>query len=316
MRKLCLKSLLLVTVSFLTCAQSEASYHRALEEEGRRQYASSSSEMSFVPFGLTPSRALSASPSMTHSSFESESDPSKLLLSGTRLNSLPPEILGLIARYIEEKQIIKLQKLTGDRALEMKMHELSFYQNNDRIMVFDLEGRKFSGIVEHFLKEAPAGANIRLTLLRGYNVLDKFLPYFDRVINLKLRYMNFGDDGVKALVQSSNMQNLTSLDLHWNSIGADGAVALATSATLGGLTSLNLWGNNIGAAGAIALATSATLGSLTSLNLEENNIGADGAIALASSPTLKNLTSLKLKYNNLDDVRKEIIKKRYPFAQF
>lgn len=104
-----------------------------------------------------------------------------------------------------------------------------------------------------------------------------------------------GDAGVEALISSSRLAGLTSLDLSYNGITAKGAQALAACPQLSNLRRLDMEYNFIGPEGADALANSPYLSNLTKLDLcVDNAVGRKGAQAILNSPYLRELRDLWL----------------------
>lgn len=104
-----------------------------------------------------------------------------------------------------------------------------------------------------------------------------------------------GDAGVEALISSSRLAGLTSLDLSYNEITTKGAQALAACPQLSNLRRLDMEYNFIGPEGTEALANSPYLSNLTKLNLGvDNAVGRKGAQAILNSPYLRELRNLWL----------------------
>ncbi len=174
------------------------------------------------------------------------------------LPGMPPEILGKIANNLEAEDVIILQSMTGDRTLQAKTHTPGFYQQNNRVMTFDIGNPKIFKSLIRYLQKAPQGANIELNIklkLIGVTLdnLKQILPYCNEVTALDLRNNQIGDDGARALAESETLDKLTSLDLSSNQISSVGAQALAESQILIKLTSLDLGSNQIGDDGAQAI---------------------------------------------------------------
>jgi len=137
---------------------------------------------------------------------------------------------------------------------------------------------------------------------------------------------DLGSEGIKAMVQSPHLANLTRLDLSTNQlerkevmvlrnapfltnlthldlsdnrIRADGVSRLAASPHLARLTHLDLANASLADPGAEILAQSANFANLQSLNLYGNHIANLGARALAESPHLANLARLELGDNSI-----------------
>lgn len=110
------------------------------------------------------------------------------------------------------------------------------------------------------------------------------------------------DKGIRALISSPHLSNLTTLDLCNNAMGYKCAKALASSVHLSSLRTLVLNQNSIGERGLKALARSSKLSNLSTLNLADNSIGKDGARALASSTQLCALNAIDLRNNLIGDV--------------
>jgi uncharacterized protein (TIGR02996 family) len=107
--------------------------------------------------------------------------------------------------------------------------------------------------------------------------------------------------GVKDLVASPLLAQLTSLDLGHSEVGAPGARALATSRHAGHLAALLMGYCALGDGGVAVLVGSPHLSRLTTLALGNNGIGRDGAAALVRGAYAGRLTRLDLSRNPLGD---------------
>jgi uncharacterized protein (TIGR02996 family) len=111
----------------------------------------------------------------------------------------------------------------------------------------------------------------------------------------------FEDTGVRSLVNSPYLKNLTDLRLGFNCLGPAAAQAVASSPSMVGLRYLMLMGNYIEDAGIQALAASPFLVNLESLVVDYCDIGDTGVAALAASSTMDHLTLLDLSNNRISD---------------
>ncbi len=141
---------------------------------------------------------------------------------------------------------------------------------------------------------------------------------------LDLGRNQIGEEGVRALVQSSSLSALRALHLGRNALDARAVAALAggfprlekldldcarlgphelsalcSSGRLRGLRELNLSNNSLGRAGCEVLAACPDLASLETLFLHECAIDDEGAAALLSSPHLGQLRKLAMSANAL-----------------
>ena len=127
-------------------------------------------------------------------------------------------------------------------------------------------------------------------------------PILTEVESLSLRFCcsEFADELLVAIAQSSQWQNLKSLDVsHTRAISDKTLIAIAKSSNLKSLTKLDLRENNITSEGLVALSESKVLAQMTELCLDNNKIGDEGAIALARSGNTANLRKLTLYSNQL-----------------
>ena len=161
---------------------------------------------------------------------------------------------------------------------------------------------------DHVMKLAssPHLARLRALALRGFIDINEAgvralvsSPHLEQLTTLDLLHREIGDRGASTLAGSPTPPHLKVLNLGWNSIGDAGASALAASPYLKRLTTLDLSVNNIGDAGALKLASSPRLSRLTTLDLSSNRIGDRGASALASSPYLARLIRIELSVNRI-----------------
>ncbi len=284
------KTLILASVSLL-CLSSVFSSDRT----DRAQFGVPSQ-------GITPSAGVEPHDNIAQPPNNPSAQSSLARPSPNSLKDMPSEILGIIANNLEAEDVVRLQNMTRNKTLQALTHTPTFYQQNSRVMTFDVGNPKGLQSLIKYLQEAPQDANINLSL-SGVTLdnLKQILPYCNEVKALDLGggYI-IGDKEVEVLAESPYLVKLTALNLSSNNIGTAGAKALANSKTLIKLTFLNLASNNIGTAGVEFLANSENLASLTALNLANNKIGDKGAIALANSKTLINLTFLSLARTQLN----------------
>jgi hypothetical protein len=124
-----------------------------------------------------------------------------------------------------------------------------------------------------------------------------------KLTDLRLARHRMTATGVKALVESTALPSLRSLNLKHGSyrgepgsrrlgVGDEGARAIARCCRLPSLRALNLARNGVGDEGARALAGSTHLSSLVSLKLSKNMIGEEGLSALERSTHLSSLEEL------------------------
>jgi uncharacterized protein (TIGR02996 family) len=126
-------------------------------------------------------------------------------------------------------------------------------------------------------------------------------PGLGSVAELDLRYCHITEEGLRLLVRSPHIRQLTWLDLHGNTIGPGGARLLAGWPRLAQLRYLGLKRARIRDEGLIALASSPSLTELTAINLERNDLGPDGARALADTRCWPRLQALLLEGNGIGD---------------
>jgi uncharacterized protein (TIGR02996 family) len=105
--------------------------------------------------------------------------------------------------------------------------------------------------------------------------------------------------GLKVLVESPNLANLTHLSLPHQNLSRPAIGDLAASRHLARLTHLDLSSNYLARRGLVPLAGSPHLANLTWLDLQSNTLGPEDAAALATSPYLTKLTHLGLNLMNL-----------------
>jgi uncharacterized protein (TIGR02996 family) len=115
-----------------------------------------------------------------------------------------------------------------------------------------------------------------------------------RVEGLDFSHSLLRDEGLRIILQSPHLPNLTSLVLSRSGVTQAGVRELASSQRLNDLTTLHLEANNLGEGGIRNLLTSPHLTKLHTLNLNGNGIGDEGVRALARSPLLKELNVLGL----------------------
>jgi len=126
-------------------------------------------------------------------------------------------------------------------------------------------------------------------------------PHLVNLTELDLGYNDIGDEILALLSQSSLVTKIVDLSLCSGRISEIGVRALTKISGSCCLARLDLGLNPIGDAGAKELAKSKLAGNLTHLNLCDTKISAVGVRALAKSPHLVNLVSLNLRSNQLND---------------
>jgi uncharacterized protein (TIGR02996 family) len=89
-------------------------------------------------------------------------------------------------------------------------------------------------------------------------------PHLKTLTHLCLRITDFGDDGVKEIIQSGMLERLKVLDLRAGCISDDGAARLAASKHLKKLEFLNLYNNALSADGVKAIQATKVNADLTS----------------------------------------------------
>jgi len=121
----------------------------------------------------------------------------------------------------------------------------------------------------------------------------------DDTIELKGKFI--GDEGVEALVQSSDLANIEDLDLSNNNITWRGAVQLFRCDKFKNLKRLYLNDNNLANKGALALVEASFLGGLSVLDIHFNAIEAPGGMAIAKCSNFQKLQVLNFQENQVGD---------------
>lgn len=146
------------------------------------------------------------------------------------------------------------------------------------------------------------------------------LHMLSRVRELVLSRCKLGDDGLRQLLASPHLVNLTRLELPWNNLGPAAAEALAGCPRLADLEHLELGHyfafdvvNPLGPDGARSLAGSAHLGKLRYLGLGHTRIADAGLAALARSATLAGLTALDVADNGFTPEGMRVLRQVAPW---
>jgi 3-dehydroquinate synthase len=147
------------------------------------------------------------------------------------------------------------------------------------------------------LKGLTLSADIRASGLR--TVLAS--PHLGNLSLLDVSECVLGRSGGKALATSLLLGQLSEIDLSQTELGDEGLATLVRYASSNLPRRLSLNQNGLDAEGIEALAGSPLVAPCTKLALMDNEIGADGVRALANSPHLANLADLDLRFNKLDD---------------
>jgi uncharacterized protein (TIGR02996 family) len=167
----------------------------------------------------------------------------------------------------------------------------------ERAELFNIEGRVAD------LAATPALAHLRglrfdRTEDKGVvDVLDS--PHLARLTHLDLDCAALYAGGAARLAKKKRLAQLTSLQP--GRIDAPGLRALLRSPHLSNLTSLDIQNNIIGPAGIAALTEAPQLGRLTALNLRYTSPELEGIERLAAWPRMEHLTSLNLRSCFLGD---------------
>ncbi|HEX4588665.1 MAG TPA: hypothetical protein VH120_01970, partial [Gemmataceae bacterium] len=124
---------------------------------------------------------------------------------------------------------------------------------------------------------------------------------FAELATLRLRDNPLSPDGLAAVLTSTRMPRLTTLDL-----AQTGGTAASLSGPPGsdGLVALDLSGNDLGDPGVELLAGRPELAALRDLDLSRTGVGDTGAAALADSPYVTGLRRLALNFNRITEVGK------------
>ena len=128
--------------------------------------------------------------------------------------------------------------------------------------------------------------------------------YLAGLVALDLAHNAIGDAGLRSLVGSPNLTQLTRLNVSANGIGEIGDAGiqqLISSPYLERLSVLDLSSNPLGVAGANALAEWRGMEQLSELNLAACGIRNRGLMRLLASQHCLNLRVLNLVHNDLDD---------------
>ncbi|MBX2802420.1 MAG: hypothetical protein KTR31_32370 [Myxococcales bacterium] len=110
-----------------------------------------------------------------------------------------------------------------------------------------------------------------------------------------------GADGLRWLVDASQLTSMTHLSVSGAGLGPDMARAL-TPLELPALRSLHIDHDTLGESGVAALATTASLSQLSSLGIRNAEGGSDATARLVTSPHLSSLRELSLAGNEIGDV--------------
>jgi uncharacterized protein (TIGR02996 family) len=111
---------------------------------------------------------------------------------------------------------------------------------------------------------------------------------------------------IRFVAGSPFLARLTGLNLRCENIGDEGLRALLESTHLGTLTDLDVCKTGLGDRGARLLADCPRLRSLRSLNVESNGFSPRGLVELLSSPHLMGVTDFRLAYCWLEDALDEL----------
>jgi uncharacterized protein (TIGR02996 family) len=133
-------------------------------------------------------------------------------------------------------------------------------------------------------------------------------PHLQRLRSLFLSDCHL--PGIRPLIDSGRLPDLTSLSLMKTPVGDTGAEALVGSLNGPRLECLVLWSCDCGDDAAEALAGSRHLSRLGKLSLGGNRIGDRGAAALAESPHLAGLKGLNLHRNPISQTVRERLVRR------
>jgi uncharacterized protein (TIGR02996 family) len=117
--------------------------------------------------------------------------------------------------------------------------------------------------------------------------------------------------GVRALLGSTTITGLRSLDLGSNRLGPKVGQVIANAPLARGLTVLRLGHNDLGDGAVAALARSPHLAGLATLELGSTGIGDEGARALLASPNLAGLVHLDLYGNPISPAVKQALKTHF-----
>jgi uncharacterized protein (TIGR02996 family) len=152
-----------------------------------------------------------------------------------------------------------------------------------------------------------------------YKVCDRALqdlawtpPLLQRLVSLYLMECSVTEAGLGIILMSPHLRHLRRLTLRDRLLSrANGLRLLVASPSLADLTELSLTNNCLGDEGTQFLAASPNLGQLRYLDLAWCHIGDAGAEALARSPRLSPLTSLYLIGNDISDAGREPLRIRF-----
>lgn len=208
------------------------------------------------------------------------------------------QVLGAASR--EWNDVLRENRINNGTTLDMaKVGENAqqlarFFEKHQELTALTLRNYNHTLLMEALKQLPPA---FTFPKLRSFAVPDGLIQ--DAEINELLDHF------------FSRTPALTTLDLTGNRMGAAGARALANSENFKQLSSLYLQQNNIGAAGAVALANSTHLPQLTTLDLTGNRIGPEGARALITSTHFPHLTILDLNRNNIGAEQIQLLRHRF-----
>jgi uncharacterized protein (TIGR02996 family) len=190
----------------------------------------------------------------------------------------------------------------GDAAVEA----IARSRNLPALTTLDLGGDTNDGYSSNDIGPEGAAVIARSRRLAGLTTLSLFFNF------------NVGDSGLRALLSSRYLKQVTSLDLSGTGLTDDGVRALARSALLGRLRVLRLWNNDLGDGAAEALAASRRVAGLEELDLrgfrslEPNEMGDGAARALAASRHLGKLRRLRVgHWRDLTDAGAAALRNRF-----
>jgi Ran GTPase-activating protein (RanGAP) involved in mRNA processing and transport len=126
-------------------------------------------------------------------------------------------------------------------------------------------------------------------------------PRLAEVTSLKIKLSALSDAEVLLLAEELIVPHLTALDLSINRIRDKGGAALLAVQRWPELRELTLYHNQLGRRTAEAIAGNSALVQLTKLNLARNHLRTPGVAALAASPYLGSLEELNLEDNAIRD---------------
>ncbi len=146
-------------------------------------------------------------------------------------------------------------------------------------------------------------SNLKCLRLRGTNVVPQGVaalaasPYFSNLSSLDLSCTFIGSEGVQSLASSRCLSKLASLDIFGHEderICESDVIAVLESSNLANLASLNVASNWLGDSLFQELASSPGLNKLRSLNVANSGACDEGIYELVTSPHIANLRDLVL----------------------